>query len=137
MNFLSTVRDYITRSAKSDRTDTVLTGSYVSQGEIDVRNYKTLVIFPKWTKGDETSAEIKITVLYTSGGTEHQQGVYTNSSGTLSQLAQEYQYTSASTNAVPIELDVTGFVFIKIYTKATGGTPTGKMKIDYIVSNSN
>ena len=136
MKFVQTIRDYIMRKTVSDRTDTTLTGSYVSQGEIDISTDKSFTIFLKWTKGDETSAEMKVMMLYATGGTEHQHGTYTNASGTLSQEEFEYKYTTATTNAVPIELDITNFSILKIYVKATSGTPTGKMKIDYIRSNS-
>ena len=136
MKYLGTNRDYISRKVVAERSDTVLTGSYVSQSEIDVTDYKSLTIFPKWTKGDEDSAELKVTTLHTTSGDEYQHGDYTDSIGTLTQLPYEYQYTIASTNGVPIELDVTNHSIIKIYVKATGGTPTGKMKIDYIGSNS-
>lgn len=136
MKFVQTNRDYIEKRTISDRTDTVLTHSHVSQGEIDISKYKSFTIFPIWTKGDETSAEIKVMMLHTASGDEHQHGGYTNASGTLTQQGYEYEYTTATTKAVPIELDVTGFSILKIYTKATAGTPTGKMKIDYIGSNS-
>ena len=131
-----TVRQAVIKATVVDRTDTVLTATHVSQGEIDVSNVKSLTIYPMWTKGDETSAELKVTSLHVSGGVEHQLGAYTNASGTLSEEAFEYQYDTASTNAVPIELNVSGLSIIKIYVKATAGTPTGKMKIDYVRSNA-
>lgn len=135
MKWTQTIRDYVYRKTVSDRVDTILTGAYVSQGEIDVTKYKSLAIFPIYTKGDETTSELKIAVLHTSGGAEHQIGDYSSTSGILTAEAYEYQY-SVTANIVPIELDVTNLSLIKIYVKATGGTPTGKMEIDYTLSNT-
>ena len=90
MKFVQTIRDFILRRTVADRIDTTLTGTYVSQGEIDVSTYKSLTIFPKWTKGDETSAELKVTALHTTSGDEHQVGCYNNASGTFTQETREY-----------------------------------------------
>lgn len=135
MKFTQTIRDYILKKTVTDRTDTALTGSYVSQGEIDVSFMKTMTIFPIWTKGDETTAEMKITNLHTSAGEEHQMGSYSNAGGTLTPEAYEYQFSTTG-NKTPITLDVTALFYLKIYVKATGGTPDGTMKIDYTWSNS-
>jgi len=136
MKFIETIRDYIDKTVVAYRGVVTLTALYVATGdEIDVTNYKTLTIYPKWVKGDETSAQIQIAELYATGGTEHVIGAYTNSTGILSVEPWTYTYITSSQSGVPISIDVTGKKFIKIYTKATGGTPTGSMKIDYIKSN--
>lgn len=135
MKFTQTIRDFINRKTLVDRADTTLTAAYVSQGEIDVSAYKTVAIYPIWTKGDETSAELKITELHTTGGSEYQLGDYTNVAGALAEEAFEITYTVTG-KKTPIMVDVTGTSIIKIYVKATGGTPDGKIQIDYIGSNS-
>lgn len=135
MKFDTIIREFISNKVLTDRTATVLTAAYVSQGVIDVSKYKTLTIYPKYVNGDETSAQIKVTELHTTGGEEHQLGQYTNSSGTHSKELWEYSYT-VSQNAIPITINVTGKKLLKIYTKATGGIPTGTMKIDYLKSSA-
>lgn len=135
MKFDTIIREFISNKVVADRGVVALTGTHVSQSEIDVSKYKTLTIYPKYVKGDETTAQIKIIELHASGGAEHQLGQYTNSSGTLTKEVWEYTYTGTQV-CVPITIDVTGKILIKIYTKATGGTPTGTMKIDYVKSSA-
>lgn len=134
MKFTQTIRDYITKKTVVDRVNTTLTTSYVSAGEIDVRNLKSVKIFPIFDKNNATSGSVKVTELHTSGGVEHQVGQYTNSTGTLSLENWVWTYT-ADGNVVPIRIDVTDMNYIKIYAKSTGGTADAKMAITYLSSN--
>jgi len=135
MKFIQTIRDYISKGTRAERADTTLTTSYVSAGEIDVRHFKSVKIYNKWTKNNATTALMKITELHTSGGQEHQQGDYTNVAGALSEESFETTYTVTG-NKVPYAMDVTDVSYIKIYFKSAGGTADSKMKSDCIDSNA-
>jgi len=134
MKFTQTIRDYISKGTVADRANTTLTTAYVSAGEIDVRHLKGMIVYPVFDKNNATSGQIKVTAAHTAGGTHHQIGQYTNSSGTLTQELWVWNYT-ADANAVPIELDLTKISYLKIWTKSTGGTADAKMQIDYTATN--
>ena len=136
MKFVHTNRDFIDKLKVAYRASAVVSDTATSAGEIDVRYAKSLNLFIKYTKGDETGLTITIKGLHTTGGQEYQIGCYTDASGSMTQEVYTYLYT-ATTNAVPIELDVTGYNYIKVYEVKTGGSTSAAtlLQIDYIRSN--
>lgn len=134
MKFVHTNRDFIDKLKVAYRASATISDTATSAGEIDVRFAKTLTLFLTYTKGTETGLTVTIKALHTTSGTEYQTGGYANASGSLTQETHTYLWT-ASANAVPIELDVTGYSYIKVYEVKTGGTASGTLVIDYIRSN--
>lgn len=135
MNFTQTIREFLLKRTVAYRTATVISDTATSAGEIDVRTYKSLTLFLKYTKGTEGGVTVTMKALHTSSGDEFQIGGYTNSTGTLTQELYTYPFTSTA-NIVPIVLDVTKYSYIKVYEVKTSGTASGTLKIDYIGSNS-
>lgn len=103
---------------------TALTGSYVAIGkEMPVENYTTAFLHLYWTKGDETSIEVKAEYALTDGGTESQPTIATAVAAESTLGVESYTFSTATDNIV-IPFGVNGR-YINFYIKATGGTPTG------------
>lgn len=116
-----------TKSVHTVRADTVLTGSYVAGTEFSTDEHNTLGILVEYTKGDETTLEMKIESSIDGGTTYGQQVAESASSGTITATAAERQFTGSGnywTLVSPFKADT-----VKISVKATGGTPTGTVAI--------
>lgn len=115
---------------------TTLTSSYVAGTVVSVDEANFIGIMIVYTKGDETSVQIKVESSNDAGATFNQQVTQSTSGGTVTIVPAVYQITAASypsgasdiTYIInPIKADQ-----IKISVKATGGTPTGTYKVDAI-----
>ena len=106
---------------------TALTGTYAQFGaEIDLQGHTTAFVHLYWTKGDETSIQVKVEHSLVSGGTLAQevQGVSTDTAtGQDTLKIRDYTFSTASDNII-IPLRKQGR-YCKVYINATGGTPTG------------
>lgn len=103
---------------------TALTGSYALIGaEMPTEGATTINLGIRWTKGDETSIEIKAEYSNTSGGTTLQPTVITTEAAESTLEVESFKFDTASDNFV-IPFGVHGR-FVKFYIKATGGIPTG------------
>ena len=103
---------------------TVLTGSYVKIGsEMTVEGATTVFLHLYWTKGDETSIEIKAEYSLVSDGTTSQPSTVTTSAAESTIQVESFKFSTATDNIV-VPFGVQGR-FINLYIKATGGTPTG------------
>lgn len=105
---------------------TALTGSYALVGsEIRVDGATTAFLHLYWTKGDETSVEVKTEFALRSGGTTAQETVSTTTSaaGISTVKAADYTFSTATDNII-IPIRIQGR-YLNIYVKTTGGTPTG------------
>jgi hypothetical protein len=114
-----------------------LTSSYVTKGGIiTCSGYDQLILFVRWTKGDETSLEYKVqfsdTIDFTNA---YERSVLsTDASGISTVLANVFTMATASANvAVPIDVTAT---YMRVQFKATGGTPTGTIGADYRLDNN-
>lgn len=106
-----------------------LTGSHVALGsELASHGRDKLVLFIDYTKGDETTMELKITSMTESGGTEYKKANESSSGGTTTVSAKEYQFTGSQKIELPVNMYGSYF---KVYAKATGGTPTGTVDVKY------
>ena len=113
---------------------TALTSSYVAGALISTDEANALCIDVIYTKGDETSVQMKVESTNDAGALDpstsawYQQVTSTASGGTVTLAPAEYSMTAASAAAtqkwtiVINPVKGTGF---KISFKATGGTPTG------------
>ena len=108
-------------------TGKALTSAYALIGaEIDCQGHTTGFLHLLWTKGDESSIEVKAEFSLTAGGTLSQevQGVSTDTAGQDTLKARDYTFSTASDNIV-IPFRLSAGRYCKLYIEATGGTPTG------------
>lgn len=101
-----------------------ITASYVQIGSkaFPMDEATSVFLHVHWTKGDETSIEIKAQYSNTDGGTESQPTVITTSAATSILGLLEFQTTTTGNHIIPFGSEGR---FVKFYIKATGGTPTG------------
>jgi hypothetical protein len=104
-----------------------LTGSYVEAGRVglDTQNFVGYTI--RYTKGDETSLQMKIETSVDGGTTWDQQTTEIATGGSIAVTLAERTYTGSGNYAgivSPIKADV-----IRFSVKATAGTPTGTVTI--------
>lgn len=110
-------------------TATTLTGSYVTQhSDIQAGHGRDqLVIEAVYSKGDETSCEIKVQFSPTVDfSTAFEQTVAANSSGEYTLSPINYKLTASGNLLIPI----TNYGYYwRVQAKATGGTPTGTLAL--------
>lgn len=110
----------------------LLTSAYVEAGRVglDVHNYVGWTV--RYTKGDETSLQMKIETSIDSGVTWDQQTVESVTGGTITVTLAERSYTASGNyagNVTPVKAGI-----MRFSVKATGGTPTGTVTIVSLVS---
>ena len=108
------------------RGNIVLTGSYVAGTIRKVTNYGQATLYVKYTKGDETSMQVKIE-FGIDETTWYQDTEYVYSGGVDTGAQKVITYTSTGNYRIPLQVTDN---YIKVSVKATGGTPTGKAQID-------
>lgn len=122
-----------TKSTRTVRASSVLTSSYVAGTLISSDTQNFLGVMLSYTKGDETSCEVKIEVSLDGGVTFFQQDVETPDATGKIALTQGYRQLTATGNYAvtiyPMKADQ-----IKISAKATGGTPTGTLAVTSVTS---
>ena len=113
-------------STHTVRSSATLTASYVAGTvfTMDQDNYLTLIV--DYTKGDETSMQLKIEASF-DNSTYAQQVAESTSGGTITVSLAERSFSA--TGKYAIEVQPTRAKFIKVSVKATGGTPTGTAAI--------
>jgi hypothetical protein len=110
------------------RASATLTGSYVAGNVFSADEHNTLGLLVQYTKGNETSAEIKIESSIDGGVTYGQEVTENASGGEITETLANRKLTASGNYWIvisPIKSDT-----IKVSVKATGGTPTGTMAID-------
>lgn len=123
----------IEKSRHIIRASSTLTGAYVAGIVFSIDRHNFLGLEIVYTKGDETSAQVKIEVSTDGGVTYVQQDTETISGGTITVAAGERSFAATGNYAVVV--DPIRAQLVKVSTKATGGTPTGTMAIVGIASN--
>ena len=118
------------------KATTTLTGSYVAGTVVSIDEQNAIGLDIIYTKGDETSVEIKVESSDDAGTTFYQQITQSTSGGTITIVPAIYQITAASypsgaSNITYIVTPIKGDT-VKVSVKATGGTPTGTYKIDAV-----
>jgi hypothetical protein len=123
-------------SAQVIASGVTITSSYTAHTVISVDEQNFLGLLVKYTKGDETSLQLKVEVSVDGGTTYYQQTVDTPTGGAISVAAAERTYTGTgnyATSIQPIKVPATptgsAKGLIKISSKATGGTPTGTLTL--------
>lgn len=119
--------------ARLVRDVAILTGSYVAGNEITIDEQNAIALLVQYTKGDETSLDIKVEVSIDGGATWFQESAEAVSSGSIATSLAIREYTATgnySTVITPIKvapLDTNDNFYgkIRVSFKATGGTPTG------------
>ncbi len=108
------------------RPDQVLTGSYVAGNILETINYKQVTIYVEYTKGDETSMQVKVETGNDTT-TMYQDTEYTYAGGVDTGVPKVVTYSATGNYRIP--LPVTD-KYLKVSVQATGGTPTGTAMVD-------
>lgn len=109
------------------RASAVLTGSYVAGTVFSMSNHNAIGLEVSYTKGDETSTQLKIEVSNDGGTTYAQSATETTSGGTITMALGERSFSATGVYSVltyPVRARL-----VKVSVKATGGTPTGTIAI--------
>lgn len=105
-------------------TGSALTGSYALIGrETVVEMATSIFLHIYYTKGDETSIEIKAEYSNSTGGSLAQPTIITTSAATSVIQVLEFRYSGGTDNFI-IPFGAEG-AYVRFFIKATGGTPTG------------
>lgn len=118
------------KSKHTVRASAALTGSYVAGTAFSVDEHNFLGILVDYTKGDETSMQLKIESSIDGGTTYGQQVAEATSGGTITPSLAERTFSATGKYWVvvhPLKADA-----IKISAKATGGTPTGTLAVSAV-----
>lgn len=110
------------------RAVAVATSSYVAGTVFSSDEHNCLGILVKYTKGDETSLQVKVESSIDAGTTYGQQTAESASGGTITVSLAERTFTATGNywiTITPFKADT-----VKISSKMTGGTPTGTVGID-------
>lgn len=109
---------------------TAITGSYVAGTIFSTDEHNFLGILVEYTKGDESSIQIKVESSIDGGVTYGQQVAESASGGAITTTLAERTLAATGNYWIvisPIKADT-----IKISSKSTSGTPTGTSKISAI-----
>jgi len=102
--------------------------------ELDVSGHDFITLFFDYVNGDETGIFVQAHFLQASGGTEYQESVWTNTTGTS--VAVSNQYTATASISRSVVFDVRGKEFIKFTQGGSDndGTPTGTLAATYTMT---
>jgi len=119
------------------RDSAVLTDTYVAGTVINLTDggFNQLVIYPSFTIGSLTSAEIKVE-FSKDGTTYHQETLEepTSASGTITAYAAEHKLGSTYNPRIPVPIH-SGETHIKISAKGTGTMTNSLLAINATVAN--
>lgn len=120
------------KSKHTIRAIAVPTASYVAGTIISTDEHNYAGILVKYTKGDETSIQLKIETSSDDGTTYGQQSAEGSPSSGNIAIDSAYRTFTATGNywitVHPLKADT-----VKISVKSTGGTPTGTVGVDAII----
>lgn len=114
------------------RADTTLTGSYVAGTVVNSIDASQINVLVDWTKGDETSIEVKFEFSPDAETTWYQE-VSESISGTTA-TASLLEHSMSDDGNYMFELPVSANDF-RVSIKATGGTPDGTAAISVQEAN--
>lgn len=112
------------------RAVSVPTSSYVSGNVFSIDEQNFLGLLVRYTKGDETSLQLKIEISSDGGTTYDQESAESVSGGTSTVSLLERSFAATGNywiDIYPVKGDL-----VRISAKATGGTPTGTVGISCI-----
>lgn len=114
----------INNDSSTIRASAVLTSSYVAATDIDCQNASQVYIYLNYTKGDETSCEVK--VEYSYDDTTYFQETAVTTGATAALTISTYQMTATGKFVLQIPIMAR---WLRISVKASAGTPTGTLAI--------
>lgn len=114
------------------RASSALTGSYVASTAAQTALASQAQIYVVYTKGDEASAQIKVEVS-PDGTAWFQQTFDSITGGTATESLGEESYSATGNYLLSFPI---GDAQIRVQCKATGGTPTGTMKVTVQLSDA-
>ena len=109
------------------RAVSTLSAAYVAGTIFSIDRKNNVGIEVIYTKGDETSASLKVEVSNDGGTTWIQQDAQSTSGGTVSESLAVHQFTATGNYALVVNPVIAQLM--KISVLATGGTPTGTMGV--------
>ena len=108
------------------RPETVLTNAYVAGNILEVINFEQITVYVKYTKGDETSMQVKIE-RGNDTTTMYQDTEYVYAAGVDTGTPKVVTYAATGNHRLPISVTDK---YLKISVQAIGGTPTGTALVD-------
>jgi len=113
---------------RSVRASAALTNAYVvGTNTVSFERHNSLGIEVSYTKGDETSMQMKVEVSNDGGTTWAQETTETTTAGTVAIALAERSYSASGVYSTFLRPVRAGLARISV--KATGGTPTGTVAI--------
>lgn len=110
---------------------TTLTATYATAGGVNASQGRDqLYLLVNYTIGDETDMRIKVQFSDTSTFTTayEETAGSTSAAGVTTVSAREYKLTATGKYMIPIQ---TSGMYWRAQVKATAGTPTGTVAVDY------
>lgn len=112
------------------RSETVLTGIYVaSTNHVMVKGFATASFTLVYTKGDETSCEIKFERSNDGGTSWYAMAYKAAQSSSVAAISVDVAQMTASQSVTLPPMSVLGNALLRTSQKATGGTPTGTLAV--------
>ena len=93
--------------------------------------YTRITLFFSYVKGDETGLDVEVHFLRTSGGTEHQELIWTASAGVKTAAAVKHRVTASGDYHVTIDIEGVELVKFTQGGSNNDGTPTGTLAASY------
>lgn len=123
-------------SAQVIANGVTLTDTYQAATVMSIDEHNFLGLLVKYTKGDETTMELKVEVSVDGGTTWYRQTVESPTGGSIAVTAAERVYTGTgnyATNITPLKVPMTPTGSakgqIRVSYKGTGSTPTGTLTL--------
>jgi hypothetical protein len=112
------------------RAVAVLTGDYVaSTNHVLVKGFATASVTLVYTKGDETSCEVKFERSNDGGTTWYPLAYKAAQSSSVAAISTDVGQMTATLTVTLPPLSVLGCALFRVSAKATGGAPTGTLGI--------
>jgi hypothetical protein len=112
------------------RAAAVLTSSYVaSTNHVMVKGFATASFTLVYTKGDETSCEVKFERSNDGGTTWYALAYKAAQSSSVAAISTDVGQMTATLSVTLPPMSVLGNALVRTSQKATGGTPTGTLAV--------
>jgi hypothetical protein len=113
-------------------TTTIAKTTQTAMGsEIGTENAEYITLFFTYTKGDETGLDIILNARNTTGGTNHENRVWTASSGVQTANIEKIRVTATGNYYVTWLIRGIDFVLFSQGGSNNDGTPTGTLSASY------
>jgi hypothetical protein len=102
--------------------------------EIGTENAEYITLFFTYTKGDETGLDIILNARNTSGGTNHQNRVWSASSGVETGAVEKIRVTATGNYFMTWYIKGIDFIIFTQGGSNNDGTPTGTLAASYTLT---